>query len=149
MCALRRFRSACAFADSDQNLHWVHFGDRHAQFLYMDSEDSYRIARMCRLIWVSVECTGQKIRFFTLRLLCLLGQIKKTNTFWLKTRYYLELVLSRVTCHILTCKAEVGNILSWRFIMKYFLRSFSPFLWFKKGSCQFLAIECAQYWLTA
>ena len=41
--------------------------------------------------------------------------------------------------------AEVGNILSWRLIMKYFLRSFSPFRWFKKGSCQFLAKECAQY----
>ena len=45
--------------------------------------------------------------------------------------------------------AEVSNILSWRLIMKYFLRSFSPFRWFKKGSCQFLAKECAQYWLTA
>ena len=45
--------------------------------------------------------------------------------------------------------AEVGNILSWRLIMKYFLRSFSPFRWFKKGNCQFLAKECAQYWLTA
>ena len=45
--------------------------------------------------------------------------------------------------------AKVGNILSWRLIMKYFLRSFSPFHWFKKGSCQFLAKECAQYWLTA
>ena len=45
--------------------------------------------------------------------------------------------------------AEVGNILSWRLIMKYFLRSFSTFRWFKKGSCQFLAKECAQYWLTA
>ena len=42
--------------------------------------------------------------------------------------------------------AEVGNILSWRLIMKYFLRSFSPFRWFKKSSCQFLAKECAQYW---
>ena len=40
--------------------------------------------------------------------------------------------------------AEVGNILSWRLIMKYFLRSFSPFRWFKKGSCQFLAKECTQ-----
>ena len=39
--------------------------------------------------------------------------------------------------------AEVGNILSWRLIMKYFLRSFSPFRWFKKDSCQFLAKECA------
>ena len=45
--------------------------------------------------------------------------------------------------------AEVGNILSWRLIMKYFLRSFSPVRWFKKGSCQFLAKECAHYWLTA
>ena len=34
-------------------------------------------------------------------------------------------------------------------IMKYFLWSFSPFCWFKKGSCQFLAKECVQYWLTA
>ena len=45
--------------------------------------------------------------------------------------------------------AEVSNILSWRLLMKYFLRSFSPFCWFKKGSCQFLSKECAQYWLTA
>ena len=45
--------------------------------------------------------------------------------------------------------AEADNILSWRLIIKYFLRSFSPFRWFKKGSCQFLAKECAQYWLTA
>ena len=28
-----------------------------------------------------------------------------------------------------------SNILSWRLIKKYFLLSFSPFLWFKKGSC--------------
>ena len=34
--------------------------------------------------------------------------------------------------------AEVGSILSWRLIMKYLLRSFSPFRWFKKGNCQFL-----------
>ena len=45
--------------------------------------------------------------------------------------------------------AEVSNILSWRLIVKYFLRSFSPFPWFMKDSCQFLAKECAQYWLTA
>ena len=45
--------------------------------------------------------------------------------------------------------AKVGNILLRRLIMKYFLRPFSPFRWFKKGSSQFLAKECAQYWLTA
>ena len=32
---------------------------------------------------------------------------------------------------------KVGNILSWRLIMKYFLWSFSPFCWFKKGNCHF------------
>ena len=30
--------------------------------------------------------------------------------------------------------ARSGNILSWRLIMKYFLPSFSPFRWFRKGS---------------
>ena len=34
-------------------------------------------------------------------------------------------------------------------IMKYFLRSFSPIHLFKQGSYQFLAKECAQYWLIA
>ena len=29
--------------------------------------------------------------------------------------------------------AEVGNILSWRLIMKYFLRSFSPFSLIQEG----------------
>ena len=43
---------------------------------------------------------------------------------------------------------EVGNILSWRLITKYFIWSFFPFCWFKKGSCQFLAKACAQYLLT-
>ena len=37
-----------------------------------------------------------------------------------------------------------GNILSWKVIMKYFLRTFSPFRWFKKGIFQFLAIDSAQ-----
>ena len=40
--------------------------------------------------------------------------------------------------------ARFGNIFSWRLIMTYFLRSFSHFRYFKKGSCQFLTKECAQ-----
>ena len=38
----------------------------------------------------------------------------------------------------------VRNILSWRLIMRYFLRTFSPFHWFKKGSWLYLAKECPQ-----
>ena len=45
--------------------------------------------------------------------------------------------------------SEVGNFLSLRLIMKYFLQSLSPFRCFKKGSCQFWGKECARYWLTA
>ena len=40
--------------------------------------------------------------------------------------------------------AEPGNIMSERLILKYFLRSFSPFRSFKRDSCQFLVKECAQ-----
>ena len=43
-----------------------------------------------------------------------------------------------------------GNILSWRLIMNYFLRTFSPLRCFKKDSYQFLVKECAQIgWLNA
>ena len=45
--------------------------------------------------------------------------------------------------------AEVGNILSWRFGHEIFSTVILSLRWFKKGSCQFLAEECAQYWLTA
>ena len=37
-----------------------------------------------------------------------------------------------------------GNILSWRLILKYFLRLFSPCRCLKRGSFRFLAKECAQ-----
>ena len=37
----------------------------------------------------------------------------------------------------------------WRVVKPQHNQSFSPFRWFKKGSCQFLAKECAQYWWTA
>ena len=41
-----------------------------------------------------------------------------------------------------TCR--VGNTHLWSLIMKYFLRSFSFFCWFKKDNCQFMAKEYAQ-----
>ena len=45
--------------------------------------------------------------------------------------------------------AESATFFHGDLIMKYFLRSFSPIRWSVKGTCQFLAIECAHYWLTA
>ena len=40
--------------------------------------------------------------------------------------------------------ARSGNIILWRFIMKYFQKSLAPSRLFKKGSCQFLVKEYAQ-----
>ena len=41
----------CAFAQSDQNLHWAHFGfiAKEAKFLHANNEDSDQIAQMCGL----------------------------------------------------------------------------------------------------
>ena len=85
ICAQRRFRSACTFTQSDQNLHWAHFGQRGKQFFFMRTTKTYHTARLHRLIWVFVRP------------------------------------------HM----------------------SEGTFRWFKKGNCQFLAKEYAQYWLTA
>ena len=52
MCARRRFRSACAFAQSDQHLHLAHIEQpRMQKFLHADNEDSDQTARMRRQIW--------------------------------------------------------------------------------------------------
>ena len=59
------------------------------------------------------------------------------------------------SCWASFCQVPYGATLGYesakfvQMVMKYFLRSFSPFRWFKKGSCQFLAKECAKYWVTA
>ena len=43
---------------------------------------------------------------------------------------------------------EVGNILSWRFDHEIFSTVILSLPLIQVGSCQFLAKECAQYWLT-
>ena len=50
ICTQRRFRSVCAFAQSDQNLHWAHFGLQRIQSLHADNHDSDQTARKRRLI---------------------------------------------------------------------------------------------------
>ena len=47
MCAQRRFRSDCAYAQSDQNLCWAHFWiAKHARFIYAHNDDSDQTVRM-------------------------------------------------------------------------------------------------------
>ena len=69
MCAQQRFRSACVFAQCDQNHHWMPFWlVKDAEFLHEDNKDADQTARMRRLIRVLVWRTSQKVRFLTLRL---------------------------------------------------------------------------------
>ena len=51
VCAQRRFRSACAYAQADQNLRWALFWiAKDAKFvLYADIKDADQTARMHRL----------------------------------------------------------------------------------------------------
>ena len=53
---------------------------------------------------------------------------------------------ARPTCDYVTGLTPIGSAILFHrdLIMKYFLWSFSP-LSCKKGSCQFLAKECAHY----
>ena len=48
MCAQQRFRSACTFTQSDQNIHFTHFLD--AKFLHADNSDSDQTVQMHSLI---------------------------------------------------------------------------------------------------
>ena len=78
--------------------------------------------------------------------------LKVQNKLWYWPQWlswmHIWLVIRRFwVCSTAPCR--VGNILSWRFIMKYFLRSFFSFCWFKKGNSQSLAKEWAHSQLTA
>ena len=67
MHAQRRFRSACAFAQADQNLHLAHFWiAKDANSLHADNEDSDQPVHPRRLIRVFVGRTCQKVRFLTM-----------------------------------------------------------------------------------
>ena len=90
----RRFRSACAFAQSDQNLHWRFWIVKDAKFLHADNEDSNQTAPMRRLIWIFGRHANRKVRFLTFRFLFIMlitlcirsdffWQNQKENIIWL------------------------------------------------------------------
>ena len=70
MSAQRRFRSACAFAQSDQNLPWAKSGQTKIQSLFMLTTKTDQTARMRRLIRVFVGRICEKVRFLTFRFIC-------------------------------------------------------------------------------
>ena len=61
MCPQWNFRSTCAFAQSDQNLHWLYFWiGKDVKFLHADNKDSDQTAQTCRLNCVFIGSTCQK-----------------------------------------------------------------------------------------
>ena len=66
LCAKRRFRSACAFAQSDQNLPSAHLGKPGLQSFFMRTMKINQTVRIHRLIWVFVRRTCPKV-FLTWR----------------------------------------------------------------------------------
>ena len=72
MCTQRRLKSACASAQSDQSLCSPLEETLHPWQAKMHREDSDQTARMRRLIWIFSGNTYPKLRFLTLRLLCVI-----------------------------------------------------------------------------
>ena len=170
MCPKRRVWSACAFLQSDQNRIFTgHILD--SQGFKVSSSRQQRPIRLCRWAGWFESLFGKHVRRYIFYLAAILHPLQfqcttlcnwfvwktKSNQKWYCIYPQITPALVAQLDARLTgdqevtgwTPAEVGNILSWRLIVKYFLRSFSPFRWFKKGSCQFLAKECARYWLTA
>ena len=52
--------------------------------------------------------------------------------------------------YLLVEKSAFSRVMIYAFVCLFVLRFYGPVnpMGFKKGSCQFLAKECAQYWLT-
>ena len=152
-CAQWRFWSDCANAQSDLNLHWAHLPGRYvfwhcgSFFLFqveLNNEESLLIIRRLHKV----------LRPFLLR------RLKKEVESQLpdKVKYHnirpasvAQLDARPTGDQEVAGSTPAGSATFFRgdLIMKYFLWSFSSFRWFKKGSCQFLVKECAQYWLTA
>ena len=90
-------------------------------------------------IWVYISWSSNFSKFLPLGQL--LYSYHLNMTWWLRV----SLLDARSTGDQegLSSRLRSGNILLLRLIMKSFLRSLSPFRWFKKGSCQLLAKECA------
>ena len=74
MCAKRRFRSACAFAQSDQNLHGAHFciAKDAKKIIRTTKTDQTPRMRMLNLVFVGRTCQNVRIRTLRLFLVSLL-----------------------------------------------------------------------------
>ena len=70
MCAQRRFRSDCAFTQSDQNLHWALLDSQGCKVDHADNEDSDQTEIRCAgRFESSLGAHFRKVRFLTFQLI--------------------------------------------------------------------------------
>ena len=69
MCTQRRFRSACAFAQSDLNLHWEYFGQQGMQRFFMRRTKTLIRLRRCAAWFESRREHISEGTFFTLQVI--------------------------------------------------------------------------------
>ena len=67
-CSKQRCRSACAFADYSECLPETFWITKNVNFLQVKNEDSDQTVRMCRLIYVFIGSSCQKVCFLMLQL---------------------------------------------------------------------------------
>ena len=95
----QRYRSACEFLQSDENLHWAHLWWPRMQSSFMRTIKTDQTVQMCRLIWVFIGSTYVKVHFLTLRLIfyfsfliVLLNEETTPTSYLQKSDYLIQIV---------------------------------------------------------
>ena len=120
MCDQQRLSPACAYAQTDQSL-----------CLSLNYYMSVKLLIELNLVFLSLTggCTGSSESTLvkmthcweshvTVQIFLNTGPRRQSVTCWLQMRVWLQILVSRVW-------SQPGLILSWRLIMKWFLRSYS------------------------
>ena len=140
MCAQRRLRSACAFAQSDLSLRCSHEEILNPWIQDASSEDSEQTARMRRQIWIFAWRSCPKACFLTMQpsfvmCLCLTLHVLSYPT---KTSHWLDLANNTFNFTAKAVKSGHSKSDNYDFYQQGRLRSNCAF-----GSSQFaLLIRC-------
>ena len=145
LCEQRRFKRACASAQSRQNLRCSLIQAVNQEEPSDRKPDPWPLwmAGYAQLKFVMTECSKTQIRLTGLNYL--------QNSIWMLVNYYSVepgVVTRSEACPLGMQVAPIwiptsGTFFRGDLVMKKFLRPFSVFRWFKKSSCQLLAKECA------
>ena len=84
MCAQRRFKSACAFAQTDQNLQWAHFGWPRMQSLFTWTTKTLIRLRECAGWFESSLGADVRRYFFSLHFNLLVDSLSWPRRLWLE-----------------------------------------------------------------